>query len=256
MSATMSPQIHVKTSLEELWQVFAEWLLVEIQTTLKKQELFHMAIPGGQTPEALFLYLASSAGERFPWDRIHFWWTDERMVSPQDDRSNYRMAAQALLVPRKIPGANIHRVKAELDARRAAVLYAIEIEAFLRRRFTRVPFFDLVLLGVGEDGHIASLFPRGQEESPHPWSVLTQHGEMLRISLPFEVIEASSRIAFLVTGARKKEIMQRIFHPLSGEAEDFPASILYQRRPDAHWFLDSFAALSKLQGENKACRTQ
>jgi 6-phosphogluconolactonase/glucosamine-6-phosphate isomerase/deaminase len=74
--------------------------------------------------------------------------------------------------------------------------------------------------------------------------------------LPFEVIEASSRIAFLVTGARKKEIIHRIFHPLSGEAEDLPASILYRRRPDAHWFMDSFAALSKKQGENNACRPQ
>ncbi|HSQ41761.1 MAG TPA: 6-phosphogluconolactonase [Fibrobacteraceae bacterium] len=237
----MSPQIHLHAQLEDLWRDFAQWLKSEMDETLQQQEFFHMAIPGGNTPAALFRYLASSEGDSIAWDRIHFWWTDERLVPITDSRSNYRMAAEALLSPRNIPATHIHRIQTELEPRRAAVLFAIELEDTLCRRFTSIPFFDLVLLGVGTDGHVASLFPGSDVEEPHPWSVLARKDGLSRVSLPYEVIGASSRLTFLVTGASKKAIVQRVFHPQTAEDKDLPASILCRRRPDQVWFLDAAA---------------
>jgi len=236
-----NPQIYKQSSLVELWSDFTNWLNSEITEALKTQDSFHIAIPGGQTPESLFLYLAGPDGDALPWERIHFWWTDERVVPPSDSRSNYAMASRALLLPRKIPMEHIHRVQTELEVRRCAVLYAIELEDTLCRRCTSVPFLDLVVLGIGEDGHIASLFPHADVEEPHPWSVIAKHEGLLRISLPYEVIGASSRVAFLATGSRKQMIVDRIFHPVNGVDEDLPAAILYRRRPDAIWFLDGAA---------------
>jgi 6-phosphogluconolactonase len=99
----------------------------------------------------------------------------------------------------------------------------------------------MVLLGIGEDGHIASLFPQSEVEEPHPWSVIAKYDDLLRISLPYEVIGAATRVVFLATGIRKKSILNRIFHPLTGDDEDLPASLLYRHRPDAIWFLDGAA---------------
>jgi 6-phosphogluconolactonase len=240
----MQPQVHMQATLDGLWKDFVAWLLVQIDATLKNQDYFHWAIPGGSTPESLFRFLAGPEGDSIPWNRIHFWWTDERYVPIADVRSNYRMAFDALLQPRKIPDEQIHRVKTEFPEHRSAVLYAIELEDTLCRRFTSIPFFDLVLLGVGEDGHVASLFPHGSVEEPHPWSVIAKHDGVTRISLPYEVIGASSRIAFLATGKRKQEILKRVFRPLSGADEDLPVAILCRRRPDHVWFMDSAAGIS------------
>jgi 6-phosphogluconolactonase len=234
----------MQQSLNSLWGDFVAWFQVQIEAALVNQDYFHLAIPGGSTPEALFQFLAGPGGDVIPWNRIHFWWTDERYVPRFDSRSNFRMASEALLKPRNIPEEQIHCVKTENNEHRAAILYAIELEDTLCRRFTSIPFFDLVLLGVGEDGHIASLFPYGIVEEPHPWSVLAKHEGLTRISLPYEVIGASSRIAFLATGKRKNDIIKRVFFPKGGIDEDLPASILCRRRPDSVWFLDAAAGLS------------
>ena len=239
--------IHIQSTPEELWPEFTTWFAARVADTLRTQDSFHIAIPGGQTPEALFRYLAGPAGDSIPWDKIHFWWTDERVVLPTDSRSNFMMASRALLVPRRIPSEHIHRVKTELEMRRAAVLYAIELEDTLCRRFTSIPFLNLVLLGIGEDGHIASLFPHTEVEEPHPWSLLARHEDMYRISLPYEVIGAAASVAFLVIGERKSEIVHRIFHPAHGADEDLPAAILLRRRPDTAWFMDAAAGLSMTQ---------
>jgi len=229
---------------EQLWMTIAEWLGEQINESLKTQKRFHIAIPGGKTPELLYRYLAGPGGDCIPWEHVHIWWTDERVVPPTDSRSNYQMTYNALLGPRRIPSSQIHRVHTELEARRAAVLYAIELEDSLCRRFTSIPFFDLVLLGVGEDGHIASLFPHGEVEEPHPWSVMARYEGLQRISLPYEVIGAAARVAYLVTGERKKRIVSRVLRPQNGEDEDLPAAILNRRRPDMVWFMDMAAGYS------------
>ena len=236
--------IHMQSTSEQLWPEFTAWFAAQVEDALHTQDSFHVAIPGGQTPEALFRYLAGPGGDGIPWDRIHFWWTDERVVLPTDSRSNFMMASRALLVPRRIPDAHIHRVKTEMEMRRAAVLYAIELEDTLCRRFTSIPYLNLVLLGIGEDGHIASLFPHAEVEEPHPWSLLAKHDDLYRISLPYEVIGAAARVAFLVVGSRKSEIVKRIFNPERGADEDLPAAILLRRRPDITWFMDAAAGLT------------
>ena len=113
---------------DELWSAFAEWLATQMKESLRTKAIFHMAIPGGKTPESLFRYLAGPGGDKIPWDCLHIWWTDERVVPPTDSRSNYQMAYDSLLGARRIAPENIHRVHTELEPRRAAVLYAIELE--------------------------------------------------------------------------------------------------------------------------------
>lgn len=238
----MAENLHVQESEERLWSHFVVWLKSQIDDVLDQQKYFHMAVPGGATPAGLFRYLASRSADHLPWDRIHFWWTDERCVEAQDPRSNYGMAQQELLNPRQIAPEQIHQIPGELEPSKAAVYYAIKMEDHLPRRASSIPYFDLVLLGVGQDGHTASLFPHTQVREPHPWAVLSQHDGMDRVSLPYDVITASTRVAFLVTGRHKSDVVKRIWMSRHEEQIELPAVHVFRKRPDVFWFMDQAAA--------------
>jgi len=234
-------QIHLHRSLETLYYDFSQWLAESIHAFPYPDQPFHIAIPGGETPESLFRYLAGSGGDCIPWERLHFWWTDERMVPTDDPRSNYHMAEQALLISRKIALGRIHRIQTELTPEDAAKAYTTEIEQHLSRTSTGTPFFQLALLGIGEDGHIASLFPNHDTNETGSSVQVIEHHSLIRISLPYKILIASSHLAFLVTGTHKALILKRIFSPKTNMDRTLPAAILSHHRPDAHWFLD-FAA--------------
>ena len=215
-------------------------------TQRSTQPRFDIALSGGSTPKKLFKLLAEKHKETIPWERIHFWWVDERCVSPDDDESNYKMTNDILLSPVDIPKENIHRIKGENNPEEEAKSYSEEIAENLNLR-DGVPVFDLIILGMGEDGHTASIFP-GQlyiiddehicAASEHPLT-----GQK-RITLTGKVINSASRIFFLVTGENKALRLSEIMND-DEAAKLSPAYYITPENGKLIWYIDE-AASSKI----------
>ena len=182
--------------------------------------------------------MAEQYADRFPWQDIHFWWGDERCVPPHHADSNYRMTADLLLNKVPIPPQNVHRVRGENPPQEEADRYAQEICQFVPTH-QQWPVFDLIMLGMGSDGHTASIFPHQMDllfadhicaVAEHPVS-----GQK-RVSLTGKVLNQAVKKAFLVTGASKASKVKEIF---SAEeiAQNYPASHI----EGADWFLDQSA---------------
>lgn len=199
---------------------------------------FHWALSGGSTPKALFGLLAMPewAG-RFDWKRIHLWWSDERDVPPDSPDSNFRMADAALLSRVPIPPENVHRVTTEIGAEEAADDYETRIRMSVPGTG---PVFDLVLLGMGDDGHTASLFPGTLDDIPEDRLVVARwvpKVQMKRITFTPTLINAATTVMFIVTGLAKADILARV---LTGPRQ--PDLLPAQLIEHAEWWVDSAAA--------------
>ncbi len=203
---------------------------------------FTVALSGGNTPKILYRHLAQHYGKSLDWEHIHFFWGDERCVPPDHSDSNFKMANEALLQHISIPAENVHRIRGEAPPAEAAQLYADEIQRFVKQK-NGVPAFDLVLLGIGNDGHTASIFPNNMEllkadgicaVATHPES-----GQQ-RISLCGPVINNARKVAFMATGGDKWKVVQAI-RQKSEQWESYPAAHI-QATEELHWFLDEAAA--------------
>ncbi len=198
---------------------------------------FAVALAGGSTPKATYEALARDYADKLDWSRIHVFFGDERTVPPGHEDSNYRMAYEALLS--RVPAGSVHRMRGELDPREAAALYEKELTAF----FGGTPRFDLVLLGIGGDGHTASLFPRTPALDVNDrWAVENpvEKLETTRLTLTVPAINAARKVAFLVAGEGKAEALKEI---LEGDADprDYPAKLIRPADgPD--WFVDRAAS--------------
>jgi 6-phosphogluconolactonase len=210
--------------------------------TAKKGD-FSVCLSGGSTPRRLYCLLAEAPyRDVLPWSRIHLFWGDERFVPHEDARSNFRMVREALLSKVSMPTANIHPVPTNhIDPYAAAAAYEGVLKSHYgadRLRQDRL-LFDVTFLGLGTDGHIASLFPGTSalaERSRWVVPVIDARDET-RISLTYPVLESSRQIAFLVEGEEKRSIVRRLE---SGDA-DFPAACLRPKGQQT-WFLDRAAA--------------
>ena len=188
---------------------------------------FTVALSGGSTPKGLYELLALDAyKERVPWAQVHIFWGDERCVAPNHPESNYRMVREALISRISMPAENVHRMAGE----QKPVLAAAEYENELRKSFQLsdavLPRFDLVLLGVGEDGHTASLFPGSAALAENRHMVVANYVEKLkahRLTLTFSVLNHAAEIVFLVSGRSKAGIVKEILAQESGSAR-FPAA--------------------------------
>jgi 6-phosphogluconolactonase len=206
---------------------------------------FSVALSGGHTPRPLYRMLAAPPyQEQVPWPSVHVFWGDERAVPPQHPESNYRMASETLLDHVPIPDANIHRVLGEKDPQAAAEAYAAELERFFG---THWPRFDLVLLGMGKDGHTASLFPGSdalQERHSAVLGVAADYEDRpaQRVTLTVPSINAARNVMFLVTGADKAETVHAI---LSGSSQPrkLPAQLIQPSDGELLWLLDEAAAV-------------
>jgi 6-phosphogluconolactonase len=214
---------------------------------------FAVALSGGATPRALYARLAREHAEgegSLAWDRIHLFWSDERHVPPSHPDSNYRAALEQLISKVPIPGANIHRIQGEsADAAVAALDYERELLAFFGATGGPWPRFDLVLLGMGTDGHTGSLFPgsRALDERSRlvtaPWVAPLA---TWRITFTPALLNAAACILFLVTGAEKAAMVRTV---LEGEPapDRYPAQLAVPREGELIWLLDR-AAASLLRG--------
>ncbi|MBI3328919.1 MAG: 6-phosphogluconolactonase [Nitrospinae bacterium] len=240
------PDIRIVGDAEELSQAGAEEFVSRAAEAVRAQGLVTVALSGGSTPQAMFQRLASDAlRDRVAWDKVHVFWGDERHVSPDHPESNYRMAHEALLSKVPVPAAHVHRIKTENpDASQAADEYARELRAFFRLGAGHVPRFDLVLLGMGPDGHTASLFPGTEAVHEHtrlvaaPW---VEKFNTYRVTLTPPVLNNATSIIFLIGGEDKAEALWAVLegdhHP-----DRFPSQVIRPIRGTLVWLVDRRAA--------------
>ena len=241
MSAWSASHLEILADPEELARRAAEWLLA---AALGCERRFAVALSGGSTPRRLYELLASSRyREAFPWGRTHWFWGDERFVPHDSSDSNYRMVREAMLGHAPVPAANIHPVQTEgLTPQDAARLYERELKTYYGapRLSADRPLFDVTFLGLGPEGHIASLFPGTpilSERSRWVGAVIGAKSEP-RITLTYPALESSGAVAFLVTGAAKRRVLERL---LAGDP-DLPATHLHPAHGTQHIFADRAAA--------------
>lgn len=215
----------------------ADLFLNSMRTSARRNGRFTVALSGGGTPLATYQEIARRAGrDEAPWADAHVFWGDERCVAVDDERSNERMARRALLSRVPIPEAQIHPMRCAGDSVAATSRY----EDLLRAHFGARPRFDLILLGLGEDGHTASLFPGSVLLAlTKEWVGFERRSgeEFGRLTLTLPAINQAARVVFLVSGARKAEALRRA---LSGD-RDIPAGRV-QPDGELHWLVDASAA--------------
>lgn len=211
------------------------------------QERFNILLSGGNTPTALFKKITKKYAETIDWERVHFWWGDERCVTPDNENSNFKQAHDFLLSQINIPAENIHRIKGENNPEEEAVRYAGEIKENINFRGEN-PVFDLVLLGLGEDGHTASIFPDELElfedericaVANHPLT-----GQK-RITITGKVLNNANRVFFMVTGANKAQRISEIMND-DEAAKLLPAYYISPANGELIWYIDE-AAAQKIQ---------
>jgi 6-phosphogluconolactonase len=207
-----------------------------------------VALSGGSTPEALYRLLAAEDGgfrARVPWGQAHFFWGDERHVPPDHPDSNYRMACEAMLSRVPLPPGNVHRIPAENpDAAEAAAQYAETLRRFFGVAAGRFPRFDLILLGMGSDGHTASLFPGTDAVHDRAGLVAAAWVEIHkshRITLTVPVLNEAASVIFLVSGEGKAEALRAV---LEGphQPDRFPAQLVFPREGRLLFLVDRAAA--------------
>lgn len=240
------PELRVFPGPAEVAAAAAAEVLARGAEAVTARGAFSLALAGGSTPRALYALLADPGGPfaaRMPWERTQVFFGDERHVSPDHPDSNFRMASQALLERVPVPAENVHRIRGELpDADAAAAAYERELRATLGEP----PALDLVLLGLGEDGHTASLFPGSPALEERERWVVAPWVEPLgkrRITLTLPALEAARQVIFLVTGAGKSASLRRALREPSG-AEPVPASRVRPGSGRVLWLADRAAAAS------------
>jgi 6-phosphogluconolactonase len=218
---------------EELANEFADQLMNWIHEF--PGETYHIAISGGKTPNLLFEVLAAKYANSPNWHKVHFWWVDERMVPPTDAESNYGVAQKLLFSQVSIPEENVHRIKGENNPENEALSYSSQIKSLILQK-SGWPVFDLIILGMGDDGHTASIFPNQMEllHSENICEVATHPvSQQKRVTLTGEVINSASKICFLVTGEEKANRLNEIEnHP--SKANLLPAFHI----KNASWYVD------------------
>jgi 6-phosphogluconolactonase len=205
---------------------------------------FALALSGGSTPKILYSLLATPEfRERIEWNRVHLFWGDERCVPPDHPESNYRMTREALLSKIEIPPENIHRMLGEKDPATATAEYEHQLRNFFLGK-TSAPRFDLVLLGLGEDGHTASLFPGSAALKETARWVVTSYVERLRahrLTLTLPVINAAAQVSFLVAGESKSAIVKALLGKDSNPSQ-YPAGHVNPITGKLTWFITQDAA--------------
>jgi 6-phosphogluconolactonase len=211
------------------------------EAAIQERGRFSVALSGGNTPRSVYSLLATEH-KQLPWDRIHIFFGDERHVPPDDPDSNFRMASESLLSRVPIPEKNIHRIRAELDAEVAAKEYEQELRKYFQLRDGEWPRFDLVLLGLGDDGHTASLFPASEALTEKSKLVTANWVEKLhtfRITLTLPVLNHAAEVVFLVSGANKAQVLSEVLRP---GAKEYPAQRVQPENGRLLWLLDQDAA--------------
>jgi 6-phosphogluconolactonase len=227
-----------------LAEKLAEELTGMINESAGKKKPLSVSLSGGKTPELFFSLLGDRFSSSARWEYVHFFWGDERCVPSDYPESNYGMTRKNFFEKIEIPSSNIHRIKGEENPEEEALRYSEEIKSNLRKR-DGLPVFDMIILGLGVDGHIASLFPGNMElfdsdkiceVAVHPVTF------QKRITITGRVINNSDCVTFVVTGKGKAEIVEKIINKSPSE-QNFPASNIVPLHGKLKWFIDREAGM-------------
>lgn len=245
--ALPAAEVRICSDTQALSRAGADEFLRVARLATSGRGRFMVALSGGSTPKAIFALLAAdeaSGINPLPWDKVHIFFGDERHVPADHPDSNFRMATEALLSKVPIPPANIHRVRTELDAPTAASMYEAELKSVFSVSKGEVPRFDLILLGMGPDGHTASLFPGSTALKEQTALVCSNWVEKLkshRITFTFPLLNAAAEVLFIAGGADKAEMVR---HVLRGDpsGQTYPAQDVRPTSGQLLWLVDEAAA--------------
>jgi len=242
---TSSVEIRTLTTPQELFAAAAEVVVGAATDAVAQRGRFTISLSGGSTPKSLFNLLATNARTVLPWERMFFFWGDERHVPPTDPDSNYRMAEETMLSKVPVPPGNVFRMAAENpDAAAVAEEYEKTLRKFFALEPGQVPVFDLILLGMGPDGHTASLFPGTaglQEKSRLVIANWVEKMKTSRLTFTLPVLNAARCVTFLVSGTDKAAVLRTV---LEGDvpAEQYPAMLVRPTDGKLIWLVDRAAA--------------
>lgn len=232
--------LHIYKNAQETTVALADWITSLIQKTVAVKHRFTIALSGGETPKKLYQTLASDPyREKINWNKLHIFWGDERVVPFKDERNNAKMAYDNLLSKVDIPAAQVHKIWTDLLPEESAKQYEKILHQYFDDKQTT---FDLVLLGMGDDGHTLSLFP-GSEivEDTNSWVNAVHSKEKGdRITLMPAVVNRSSAVVFLVIGEKKASVLQQIIEQPA--EHNYPAQLIQPLNNELYWFVDDSAA--------------
>jgi 6-phosphogluconolactonase len=238
-------EIRTLTTPQELSGAAAEEVVQAAKEAVAARGRFTIALSGGSTPKNLFNLLATNARNVLPWDRMFFFFGDERHVPPTDPESNYRMADESLLSKVPVPPGNVFRIAAENpDAAAAAEAYEKTLQKFFALPPAQFPVFDLILLGMGPDGHTASLFPNTaglQEKSRLVIANWVEKFKTSRITLTLPVLNAARCVTFLVSGTDKAPALHAVLDS-DAPGEQYPSKLVRPTDGKLIWLIDRAAA--------------
>ena len=247
MPRAVTVTCRVLPGMDELSAASAELFTAAVSAAVSARGVARVAISGGNTPRTMFALLADPNGAyfaRIAWDKLHLFWVDERCVPPADKESNYRMTREAMLDHVPLAASQVHRMEGELEPEVAASRYEAAIRNEFRLEGAETPVFDLVLLGMGDDGHTASLFPHTQAIHELGRIVVANHVPQKatwRITLTWSVINRGREVFFQIAGADKAEVLHNI---LLGpyEPEKWPSQLIRPASGKLTLLLDTAAA--------------
>jgi 6-phosphogluconolactonase len=248
ITAKYKANVEIASDPETLAQKSVELFVADANKAIESRGVFYVAISGGHTPKRFFELLGElQQASSLPWDKIQLFWVDERYVEPDSDWSNYKLAADTFLGKVTIPENNIHRIPTEHDDFKAAAQY---YEQTIREVFglseKKTPQFDLIMLGMGAEGHTGSLFPNSYatfDTEDLACVVYVMDEKLNRITLTHPVLRAASHLAILVSGPEKAKILKEV---LTSEPDEvrYPVHVLWPILGKVTWLVDQEAAKS------------
>ena len=239
-------EVQELADIDDLSRAAASEFIGQARWAVEDKGLFSVALSGGSTPRSLYSLLANDSSFRIevPWHKTHFFWGDERHVPPDHPDSNYRMANEAMFSKVSVPSGNIHRIRAENpSAQQAAEEYEETLQTFFRLKAGEFPRFDLVLLGMGPDGHIASLFPGTEALHERKHLVVANWVEKFhahRITMTLPVLNQTAFVLFLVSGEEKADAFRRVLEGEEGKAL-LPSQLVRPTHGRLLWLVDRVA---------------
>ena len=238
------PKLHIYNNEKETCHAFAEWVAELAKETLNKQERFTIALSGVDSPKLLYKILAAEYTTKIDWSKVHIFFSDERMVSYPDEKNSSATTLKPLTDHLQLASDQIHLIRTDIAPEDAAKEYENLLHSYFK---DSQKSFDLVILGIGEQGNLLSLFPN-EDETNHrdAWviPVYDKQEDVFKVTLTVTAINAASVKTFLVTGKKKENVVQQV---LKGkyEPEKYPAQLIITANQNVHWFLDEGSA-SKL----------
>ncbi len=246
--------LHIAPGAQALSLALARFIKEDIEAVLKVRDRYTLVLSGGNTPKALYRVLAQEPYKSsIPWQKIHFFWGDERFVPFDDERNNAKMAYDELLNHVPAEEANIHIMRTDLSPEEASAQYTQVLNTYFPDGSAT---FDLVLLGMGDDGHTLSLFPGTKiiHETLKPVDAFYLEAQsMYRITLTAPIVNRAHKVVFMATGAGKAEVFLQVFRG-ERDPDRYPSQVIEPVHGELHWFLDSAAATRLYEEDEKLSR--